>query len=364
MKIPTILTALVAVTLAAPVFAAPAHPTNGTISDDDAFFQSRLVKYNYKEMAVLAAQYDEAMSEARSLHRSNAAAKASPSKDIIPFCVGYAAKPSRIKIFRNKLTCDISGWTTLYTFTAHTKKDDYLAAKPMCVAKSKKDENRSMFFSGKTTCNGQDWATDFSFYESTHVTSFAVMWQVIRPHRMMLYPDYPATTDSEQRTFKADFVNHLEVIKRIKIESVPDAKTLRCATLLIRHIPISDIPDKRFTMPGRNLPDFAADGFDAKCTDLVAKAAIVFSRVYDNGYGSVEIQINNKTYAALSVKGGFVSFRYFFRMALLESMRSGDAVMLSKNDRFESGDGVVAYFQKTAFTMGGIKIWNAPVPSA
>ncbi|KAK3847201.1 MAG: hypothetical protein J3R72DRAFT_486010 [Linnemannia gamsii] len=61
------------------------------------------------------------------LLRSNAVAKAAVSSDIVPFCMGYASNPVRIRIFRKKLICAIQGWATLFTFTAHTKKGDYLA---------------------------------------------------------------------------------------------------------------------------------------------------------------------------------------------------------------------------------------------
>ncbi|KAF9154839.1 hypothetical protein BG015_011861 [Linnemannia schmuckeri] len=42
-----------------------------------------------------------------SLHRSNAVAKAAPSKNIILFCVGFATNAVRLRVFRNMQMCAI-----------------------------------------------------------------------------------------------------------------------------------------------------------------------------------------------------------------------------------------------------------------
>ncbi|KAF9912793.1 hypothetical protein EC991_008655 [Linnemannia zychae] len=381
MKVPTIIAALIAVAFTAPVFAAPARPINGTLTDDEAFFASRVVDYNYKEMAAIAAKYDEVVHGSKALTRSNAVSKAAAvSSDIIPFCVGYASNPVRVRVFRNKLTCAIQGWVTLYTFTAHTKKDDYLAAEPLCVGLAE-NPTRSMYFSKKTSCSEAGWTTDHSFYVSTNVFKRVNMWQAEGPHRMLVYPEYPGAdhgwhwaytqqtrsifrpaADNELKTFKSEYVLHLEVHKKLSIASIPDAKTLRCVSLMIEHTSHKAITLEPFSLPGRNIVGYSADAYDAKCSDLVLKSTIELSRINVGGYGAMEVQINKKTYAAITLSMATEANPYLYRTALLESLRSGQPVIVTKNDKFDAATSIIAYFQGTAFATGDSgKFWNANI---
>ena len=350
MKVVTILTILVAAALTAPIHAGPSSTSSGdgshtfTLSDKDAaFFKSRVVKFNQTEAAAMAAQYDEVVYGGNPLRRSNGVKVAAVSKDIIPFCVGYATNPVRVRVFRNKMNCDVNGWSTLYTFTAYIKKDAYLAPQAMCTGISK-DGKRSMFFSGKTTCAGGEWKQDFAFFEAANIYTRVEMFQAMDPHRMMLYPGYNGedhgwkkaydlkylsfyrrSTNAEMQIFKGDYIGHLQVHKKIKKISAPaDVATRRCATLLIAATIHRLIPNsKGYTYDGKNLPGYSANAFDAKCTNLVLSSTISIKRVFVGGFGSIEINIGKNTYAAISMKSGDVVPVELARVAFHESMRSG-----------------------------------------
>lgn len=392
MKVATILTVFVATALTPSVYAGPppstsSIPTSNGGSDifsltnkDAAFFESRIVKFNQTEAAARAAQYDDVVNGSNALHRSNGVAIAAASKDILPFCVGYATNPVRVRVFRNKLTCDGSGWSTLYTFTARTKKDAYLAPKAICSGISK-DGKRSMLFSGKTTCAGGEWKQDFAFYESAKIFLRVEMFQAQNPHRMLLYPGYNGeehgwqkaytlqylsfyrrSTDAEMQIFKGDYIGHLQVHKKIKKIATPtDVATMRCATLLIDATIHRLIPNgKAYNHPGKDLPGYSANAFDAKCTNLVLSSSIGVKRVFVGGFGSIEVNIGKNTYAAVSMKYEDVFVVELVRIALHESMRSGQPVMVSQSTNHQD-QALIAYIQGTAFTIGDKAIWTAPI---
>jgi hypothetical protein len=390
MKAATILTVFVATALTPRVYAGPPAspsiiPSNDesdtfALTDMDAtFFESRIVKFNQTEAAALAAQYDDVVYGSNSLHRSNGVEIAAASKDILPFCVGYASNPVRVRVFRNKLTCDGGVWSTLYTFTAHTKKDAYLAPQAMCSGISK-DSKRGMFFSGKTSCAGGEWKQDFAFFESAKILRVE-MFQASNPHRMLLYPGYDGkahgwqkaydlkylsfyrrSTDAEMQTFKGDYIGHLQVHKKIrKITTPSDVATMRCATLLIAATIHRLIPNgKAYNHPGKDLPGYSANAFDAKCTNLVLSSFIGVKRVFVGGFGSIEVNIGKHTYAAISMKYGDYVPVELARVALHESMRSGQPVMVSLSTQHQE-QSCIAYIQGTAFTIGDKAIWTAPI---
>ncbi|KAF9549967.1 hypothetical protein EC957_002027 [Mortierella hygrophila] len=391
MKVATILTILVAAALTSPIHAGPPATPSSTSSgvgshtftlpdEDAAFFESRVVKFNQTEAAAMAAQYDEVVNGVSPLRRSNGVQVAAVSKDIIPFCVGYAKNPVRVRVFRNKMSCDSNGFSTLYIFTAYIKKDAYLSPQPMCSGISK-DGKRSMFFSGKTTCAGGEWKQDFAFFESAKINTRVEMFQAANPHRMLLYPGYNGgahgwqkaydlkyfsfyrrSTDSEMHTFKGDYIGHLQVHKKIKKITAPaDVATKRCATLLIAHTIHRLIPNSNgYNHPGKDLPGYSADAFDAKCTNLILSSSIGVKRVFVGGFGSIEVNIGKNTYAAISLKAGDVFHVELTRLALHESMRSGQPVMVSQNTQNQD-QSCIAYIQGNAYTVGDVAIWNAPI---
>ncbi|KAF9154331.1 hypothetical protein BG015_001244 [Linnemannia schmuckeri] len=168
--------ALVVHTSPTPTVRTPATPTGipsanisgfqlTAITDDEAFLAS-IVKYDHKAAEALVEHYNNAVRGNSTFIRTNGGYRAAAaSSDILPFCVTYTRNPVRVKIFKDKTTCDTKGWDTLFVFTAHTKKDKHHAPYPMCVGKAGNSE-RSTLFSGKADCSTNEWETDFSFYES------------------------------------------------------------------------------------------------------------------------------------------------------------------------------------------------------
>ncbi|KAG0059254.1 hypothetical protein BGZ89_000547 [Linnemannia elongata] len=391
MKVTTILTILVAAALTEPIHAGPpATPLSSSSGDgsftftlpdkDAAFFESRVVKFNQTEAATMTAQYDEVVYGGNPPHRSNGMEVAAASKDIIPFCVGYASNPVRVRVFRNKMSCTGGDWSTLYTFTAYIKKDAYLAPQAICAGISK-DGKRNVLFPGKATCAGGEWKQDFAFFESAKIFLRVEMFEAMNPHRMMLYPGYDGgahgwkkayelkylsfyrrSTDAEMQTFKGDYIGHLQVHKKIKKITAPaDVATRRCATLLIAATIHRLIPNgKAYNHPGKDLPGYSANAFDAKCTNLVLSSSIGVKRVFVDGFGSIEVNIGKNTYAAISMKSGDFVPVELARVALHESMRSGQPVMVSLSTQHQD-QSCIAYIQGTAYTIGDKAIWTAPI---
>jgi hypothetical protein len=312
MKIPSFLAVLVAAAFTVPLHAAPAPATqpppskNETLPNDLADLFARVVKYDHAAVAAMAAQYKAAMltNTAIRLANDDIARAAQVSSDIIPFCVGIAANPTRIRVFNSAMTCDMGGFSTLYTFTAYAKQDSYLAPKPMCSGLGS-IPTRSMFFSNKSSC-ADHWKSDLAFYESaTHFQQVA-MWQLFNPHRAVIYPMYrgdahgwkwaynlhyrthfrPAS-DIEMATLKSDFSGHLEVHKKLRIDSPVDAATKHCATLLIDSVVYASVPtDHIFTYAGDGLVYYVKAASVAQCSRLV-KSSVVYSNRFSVGdFGS------------------------------------------------------------------------------
>ncbi|KAF8939873.1 hypothetical protein BGZ47_008021 [Haplosporangium gracile] len=272
MKVPTILPVLATITLANPIHAAPLlhsrtpppSPINGTFTDDDADSLSRVIKYNYESDAELAALYNKTMSS--TLSQSNAVSTAA-------------------------LTCDGSGFTTLWTITAHSNKEAIMPSKPMCIALSTINPHRSMFFPGKTSCKGGKWDTDFVFYESTQVLSTNELWRA----------NYPR----QSRTLRTDFNSHLAVLKKPKVPAPPDAATARRAEMLVMSSLTGGIPSKdRYTQLGKGLTEYPNLAFSVTCNNLVSPLSAVVRRVFTNGFGSIQLKINKVTIAAIPMKVG------------------------------------------------------------
>ncbi|KAG0305790.1 hypothetical protein BGZ97_000980 [Linnemannia gamsii] len=391
MKVPTILAVLAAIAMTDSIHAAPdASPSsapafNGTFSDDGADLLSRVVKYNYEGDAELARLYDEAMYGDSTIPWSNGPAKAAAVKnDVLPYCVGLSTGgPPRTRIFRNKITCDGNGFATLWTFTAHSKKDDTMASKPMCIAQSTINPSRSMYFPGKTTCDqkGSEWKTDFAFYESTQLHATNEMYQASNPLRMLMYPYYNGlahgweksysvhfrnffrlAADHESKTLRSDFNSHLAVLKKIKVSAAPDLATYRCAEMLALSSEVETVPGNGgFTQSGKDLKEYANLAFNAKCNNLINSSSVVVRRVFVNGFGSVELNIGKNTVAAISMKVGHRLGAGFINRAILESLRTGQPVMVGVHDKLPN-NGVTAYVQGKMIALGYLApFWTAAI---
>ncbi|KAK3832280.1 MAG: hypothetical protein JOS17DRAFT_790343 [Linnemannia elongata] len=389
MKIPTILAVLATIALANPIQAAPAgSPSeapaiNGTFTDDDgADLLSRVIKYNYEADAELAALYDEAMSDVLPIRTNGPAKAAAVKNDVLPYCVGLStSRPVRIRIFPNKITCDGNGFATLWTFTAHSKKDAIMASKPMCIALSTVSPSRSFYFPGKTACKGGEWNTDFVYYESTQARSQNEMWQAQDPQRMLMYPYYKGAehgwskpynmymrnffrlaSDAESRTLRTDFNSHLAVLKKMKVSAPTDATAARCAEMLVYSSMSNGVPGNGgYTQNGKDLSEYPNLAFNAKCNNLINSSNIVVRRVFTNGFGSIELNIGKTTVAAISMKAGHSIPAPYINRALFESLRTTQPIMVGVNDKLP-GDGVTAYVQGKMISLGYLaQFWTATI---
>ncbi|KAF9129326.1 hypothetical protein BGW39_004240 [Mortierella sp. 14UC] len=400
MKIPTILSSLLAASLV--VHAAPSSPStplaellirngNSHSKTNDAKLFASLVKYDHKKADAIVAHYNNAVYGSNSGVRTNAVAKAAPSKDILPFCVAIAANPTRTKIFKNKQSCDGNGWTTLYVFTAHTKKDPHHAAYPACIATATKPD-RSMVFTMKDTCTGNGWTTESVFYMSgaivgsTGISSHhesSALWTASKPDRMMLYPyyegnkfgwsDHPIqvmyrsrwrlSTAREMSILQAELPNHEQVHKRISIVSPPNAATHRCIQNLITTTWIKLVDaNKPSVILGKNDANFVQFATRDECPGLVASATVETGRTAERGVTSIEVLIKNKVYAAVSLRGNTVASEYYVRMALQESLRTGSPIALAVDN--EKPDQIVALVAGTIATLGASATFSASIPNA
>lgn len=384
MKIPTILSALLAASLALTAHAAPTTP-----STDDATLFANLVKYDHKAADALVAHYNNAVHD--SSHPKAVNAKAARSKDILPFCVALASNPTRTRIHRNKQSCDSKGWTTLFVFTAHTKKEKHHAAYPVCIG-SAKNPDRSLIQTMKADCGGNGWKHESTFYYSGQVVDgdaavgptheSTIVWQASKPDRMMFYPYYAGdkhgwgtarnlgyrtrwrlATIREMKILKADLPNHEAVNKMIKIISPSDVATQRCVQDLIQFVPATSVDtSKPITLQGKNFQKFNDWAARDECSHLVSSSSILLARttIAKTGFTSIELVVKNKVYAAVSLRGKVATPEYYIHLALQESLRTGQPIPVSVDDK--QADQVVALVAGTVATFGGNKTFNSAIP--
>ncbi|KAF8943430.1 hypothetical protein BGZ47_005429 [Haplosporangium gracile] len=429
MKVPTVISLVIAAALAIAVQAAPAiestfksppaasttftpsptstslpssnssskngtYPTTGkhqpfTITDDTAL-RNAIVDYNYKDAAMHVARYYEAVYGNKTAPRTNAvSSRAATSTDIIPFCVGigYDPPPTRIRIFRNKMTCDVSGWSTLFIFTAHTKKDIHHAKYPICVGVAS-GPHRSMLFSDKTTCSIDEFSHDFSFYESGMKGSYdatvnplhesAVMWQAFNPHRMLIYPYYQGDKHGWQWAYnlqyrsryrlasdyeRIELVNqegdHFEVHKKLSIATANTAAS-RCTLNLIQTWTDDFVnTGNPISNAGSANARYVSDAQRDECSSLVASSFIRVARVSVRRASSLEAVIGGKVYAAISISGNTHLPPAHTRVALQESLRTGKPVMVGQQHDKSISDSVVAFIADTYVVIGSQSIYRA-----
>ncbi|KAG0292535.1 hypothetical protein BGZ96_004018 [Linnemannia gamsii] len=340
----TILSALVAITLAIAAHAAPAStiyapPTitdipsantrgsnNSTITHADDFLAT-LVKYDYENANTLIAMYNEGRYGDNSPVRTNAGSRggvsaSAISSDILPYCVGYANNPVRVKIFKNKMNCDLQGWYTLFTFTAHTKKDKHHAPYPICE-------------------------TDFAYYESgtrssgdksiSPVAQATPMFQAYTPHRMMLYPYYHGRVHGWELAYT------LQTRSRYRPDLEPQQ---------------SGQGDPYTTDASKN-SQYVSDATRDECKGVVSSSQIRVSRVSEHVVTSVEMVINNKVYTAVTTAEKTAIYPAHVRIALQESLRTVQPVAVLS---FSCGDHcIVAMIDETIVTIGDGVVYRATI---
>ncbi|KAF9922716.1 hypothetical protein FBU30_007157, partial [Linnemannia zychae] len=311
----------------------------------------------------------------------------SSSKDILPFCVGIATNPTRVRIFKDKQSCDISEWKTLFVFTAHTILDTYQNSHPVCVAYATQPE-RSMIYSERTSCTLNEWKTDFVFYMSglfenrptlTHEST--LQFNLSKPDRMVFYPTFegekngwirsywigyrsrwrPATV-SETSLLQNDLVNHTQVHKRLIVSTPPDSATQRCAQNLIQiWDKISVDANQPWMIFGKENEKYVSLSYSQACNHLVASSIVRAGWIAENGVSSVEVMIDNKIYAAITIRGSiFVNTKYA-RMALQESLRTNSPIAVAYDK--ETPDRITMHVAGTFATSGGPIVYQSTIPT-
>ncbi|KAF9121380.1 hypothetical protein BGW39_010580 [Mortierella sp. 14UC] len=384
MKIPTVLSALLAASLAFTANAAP--------EIDDSALLASVPKYDHHAAADIVSHYNKAVGGNNSSFRTNAVARAAPSKDILPFCVAISESgPSRTRIFRNKQICDQKGWRTLFVFTAHTKKDKHHANYPVCIGTATKPD-RSIIQTLKSNCSGNGWKHESTFYYSGRINGrpsdsqtheSTMIWPTAKNDRMMFYPYYEGNkhgwngkstllgyrtrwrlaTTREMAYLKADLPAHEEVHKTISITSPPNVDTHRCVQNLIQFVSAKRVDTKTpTTTQGKSITRYVEWAKRDECSKLVDASSIQFARTTKKGITSIEVVINKKVYAAVSVPGNTATPEYYIHLALQESLRTGKPIPVSVDK--QQPEQIVALVAGTIATFGGKPTFQYRIPSA
>ncbi|KAF9129328.1 hypothetical protein BGW39_004242 [Mortierella sp. 14UC] len=318
---------------------------------------------------------------------------AGSSKNILPYCVAISdAAPNRTRIFMNRQNCDEEGWSTLFIFTAHAKKDEHHAPYPVCVALSTKKPERSMIFTMTTTCSHEGWNTDFVFYmsgrrifdsaASPYHESSQVWRAAQKPDRMMMYPYYNGTnkgwdrpdlvlyrsrwrlaTTGELLSLQPDLPIHELIHARIPIVSPPDAAAHRCIQNMIFEFrePYIKLNESHFVY-GKDSSRFLKASKRDECSDFAPYLYFQVGRLSSANITSVEFSINKRVYAALTLPGNTPIPIYYVRLVLQESLRTGRTIPMSVDK--QNPEKLVAVVAGTFATFGGATVFNRPIPNA
>ncbi|KAF9414309.1 hypothetical protein BGZ94_000436 [Podila epigama] len=417
MKTPTVFTTILAVALTASVHAAPATvipgsatttslpqpwshtPSNGrnnrtpepfTVTNDTTIFD-RVVKYDTELAALLNAEYNSVLygnNTAKGLLRTNAVIQAAAAQsDLKDFCVGIARNPVRVKIFKDRVTCDIQGWNTLWIFQAHTKYDHHHAPWPMCVGNAE-NPSRSLLFFDESSCSVSGWVTDFYFYASGQLEGnpdqhwgheSTDMFAAFNPHRMMIYPYYegekrgwqrhhvfsyrsrfrPATSE-EMRMIQGDLKDHAELHKRTDIARPPSMAHRRAIQNLIM---AWDYPEVTMRTPqvtsGMNNADFVRHAQTGGYEGLMYAADIVLHRSVIGRLTSIDIVIAGVVYASATVPINGDLHVGAIRQALQMSVRFGVPMPVARHTTLWGA--IITRFRDTFFVAGGNKVWPGDI---
>jgi hypothetical protein len=372
-----------ATALVAAVHAAPSK--SPTAAADDAL-QRLVVNYNYTTAAEIAAEYADSLYKRG---HSNAVKAAAPvvSKEILPYCVGLSSdRPVRVKLFQNQQTCDGNGFRTLWVFTAHSKKDKHHGAYPVCIASATKPD-RSMLFNAQTKCTGNGWKTDFVFYMSGQYSpdpavsnghESTMRWVADNDSRMLMYPEYDGAShgwtspfrvgyrsrwrlagDREMGILRAELPKHATINNQVSVVPPPNTATQWCAQNLIQVYNWGALIPTPNTLPGTVGPNYANDAARDECAHLVPKSFIRMGRVNVDGFIPVEILIDNKVHAAVSLKANTNINAAYVRLALQESLRTGAPLPVVVDPL--QGDLIVTLISGTIAVIGGTMAYQHPI---
>ncbi|KAF9932563.1 hypothetical protein FBU30_007865 [Linnemannia zychae] len=392
MKVYTLVTLLLAVATSLTSHATPTPPSaplNGTMTDDSELLAS-VVDYDEDAASVLIDTYEAAFTGVRSSVPSRVFSRAAASSFIMPICIGIAANPVRTQLFSNQIKCDQDGWKTLFVFTAYVDPDPYQGFNKTCVAYAL-NPTRSMIFPGTLTCNQGEWIHDFSFYQSGCVPDIAdngcerkisqsQAWQAYGPHRTLTYPFYfgnshgwldPITMQnvaqwryakkSEWASFQNVMGIHAVLHSRITMATPPDDSTRRCLRNLFYLFPWGSITTAK-TWPATTNPFYAYMARRDACSHLVNTSSYVITPDFYKGYGAVNVVINGKIYASVTVPLGWEFNRLVMPMVLEESLRTRSPVPIGSTP--SRPQAFIAMVQKKFVVMGSLEAYNeaSPIP--
>ncbi|KAF9900857.1 hypothetical protein EC991_006780 [Linnemannia zychae] len=361
-----------------------------TVTDDSALLAS-LVDYDFKAAEKFVNHYYNSVYGGRPASRSNAVSRASDSSDIIPYCVGIAPNPPRVQVFPGVMTCSRDGWTTLYIFTAHTKKDPHIAPYPVCLGFASAP-SRSLLFPNQAKCNTGEWDQESSFFESGMKNSYDesvnvlhesnVMWQAENPRRMMMYPYYDGSKAGWQwmnnfqyrSRYRLSAVKeisyllnrqgmHEDVHKKLKVSSPSNTLTKRCTLNLIQLWTFDII--RSFDPKDILGSESARYKFEAnrdECSSLVSSSLLRLARVTVLDVTSIEVIIGGVVHAAISITHNTYMNPTLVRTAIIESMRTGRPVMVAEQrDKRLLPDSIVAFISDTFVTIGTEKVYAVTI---
>ncbi|KAG0278954.1 hypothetical protein BGZ95_002681 [Linnemannia exigua] len=372
-------------------------PRNGTLPDDqpppftvtdDAALLASLVDYDFEAAEKAVAHYYDAVYGDKPPSRSNAVSRAAVSTDILPFCVGIASNPVRVQIFKNKMTCTENGWTTLFIYTAHTKKDAHHAPYPICAGFGSGPSRSILFPNRSSKCSEGEFSNDFSFFESGMKIKYdasvnplhesSVVWQAYNPTRMMTYPYYDGKKAGWESVHNLQYRsryrlappyeraylttkqgNHESVHKKLSISSPPNAATSRCTLNLIQTWTTDFVNSGNpISIQGSDSARYKVEAERDECSNLVASSSIRLARVTILGVSSVEMVIGGKVYAAISINSDTHMPAVHVRTAFQESLRTGKPVMVADQRDKKLPDSVVAFIQDTFVTIGSNQVYG------
>ncbi|KAG0267952.1 hypothetical protein BGZ95_002690 [Linnemannia exigua] len=364
-------------------------PTNGSAR----LASASLVRYDHVAADALIAKYNNISNGSRSSFPSNAIDGVALFNNARPFCVALSLEwPSRVRIFKDKPICDEDGWRTLFIFTAHTQKDVHHAPYPVCIATSTNTNPAgSMLFVGQESCTESEWTTDFVFYMSGKINAdpmasltheSTAFWRASEPERMMFYPYYEGTTfgwknpahimyrsrwrlatGKEMTLLEGVINNHLDIRTRIEMADTPGAITHRCVQNLIQVFDLNVIHAKSpRSLIGMDNADFVQNANRDECSSLVQSSEILLGQVSKDGITSVQVIIDNKVYAAVSLRENTKTPDHYVRLALQESLRTGKPLPLAVDP--DSPDNIVAIVGGVLATFGGKTAFTESIPNA
>ncbi|KAF9580160.1 hypothetical protein BGW38_003304, partial [Lunasporangiospora selenospora] len=154
---------LVVVQTALAVYYTNDRPSFGEFSDPSLYSLPADGKILVPDRSEFDYHVANATATALSRSRKNGVSRAAATQsEIVNICVGVASNPTRIKLFKDRISCDIRGWTTLYTFQAFRNHNKFMAPTQMCVGWAKNPDRSIMFSSGN--CGVSGWTHEFTFW--------------------------------------------------------------------------------------------------------------------------------------------------------------------------------------------------------